>query len=192
MKKKHTLSQRAQLILLAVSFCIGVPTTYWLTDGELRKIHWLYALIVLIAVISDAAFVRLLLSLLHRKKVFSKAIGAIGRVLKAVGRRVSRVAEKTFGSLFSKNKTFIGGKRERAFVIESHEKQEKTRRRKMPRLPKNATEREKIRYEYVSYVFGKDRDIPSSLTPNEVGARLDPKGEDAELFKLYNGARYAE
>ena len=192
MSRKAKISPRAQWILLAVCFCAGVPLTYWLSDPHLRKIGWLYALIAVFAIASDVMFFRILFMIMKRKKVVSRIFGGVGRVLRAIGGRISRAAQKTFGRMFTKNKTFIGGVRERRFVMETREKQEKSHRRKMPHLSKNATERERIRYEYISYVFKKDKDVPSHLTPSEVGKRLDPSGEDKHIFDNYNGARYAE
>ena len=60
----------------------------------------------------------------------------------------------------------------------------------MPKLSKNANEKEKIRYEYASYVFKKDKDISPALTPNEVEKHLDAAGEDHMIFERYNDARY--
>jgi len=192
MNKKSKLSMRARYVILAVSFCAGVPLSYLLFDAELRKINWLYALVAVAAVAFDVVFFKMLISIMRHKKVMSKLFGKVGRALKILGKKIGAVASKTIGSLFSKNKTFISGTMERRFVIETRESAEKRRHKKLPKLQKDATEREKIRYRYASYVFERERDIDATLTPSEVGDHLDPAGNDKEIFESYNGARYAE
>jgi hypothetical protein len=84
------------------------------------------------------------------------------------------------------------GKSERTFVFETHTSGTGQTKRRLPRLTKNASEREKIRYEYICYVFKKDKNISSTLTPNEVGHYLDETGEDHAIFENYNEARYTD
>ena len=73
-------------------------------------------------------------------------------------------------------------------VTESRAKEEKN----SPNWGENASEREKARHAYTVFVFKRDKDIPSVLTPSEVAVRLDEKGENAEIFTNYNFARYSE
>lgn len=179
-------------ILLAVYFCLGVPLSYYAISGTARSTAWLYAMNVIFAVTADVLFFRKLFYLMRRHKVVSKVSRALKKALGKLAGKIGAAADRIFGGIRSRGKSFIGGKRERRFIFTDGDGTVKHRRRKMPRLPKNATEREKKRYAYVAYVFKKDKDIPSHLTPNEVGARLDPTGGDRGVFDDYNGARYAE
>lgn len=101
-----------------------------------------------------------------------------------------RAAEKFAGN--RSGKVFLDGKEERSFAIETRERKHTKRKKKLPKLGENASEREKARYAYTVFVFRKDKDIPSALTPSEVAVRLDSGGGNEMIFKNYNFARYSE
>lgn len=181
---------KPRMIVLAVTFCIGVPATYLLFNNDLRQIHWLYSLIIITALSADIVFVRTLILIFKSFKIGKKLADGIKKMLSFIGRKIISAAEKAIGGRLSKGKRFIGGKSERSFVFESRNGRFDKIRKKMPKLPKNATERQRVRYEYISYVYKKEKSIPPYLTPSEVGSRLDPDGSDAPIFENYNGARY--
>ena len=76
--------------------------------------------------------------------------------------------------------------------METRERKHRGNRKKLPKLAKDASEREKARHAYTVFVFKKEKDIPSVLTPSEVAVRLDEKGENRDIFINYNFARYSE
>ena len=76
--------------------------------------------------------------------------------------------------------------------METRERKHNRNRRKLPKLARDASDREKARHAYTVFVFNKEKDIPSVLTPSEVAVRIDEKGENADIFHNYNFARYSK
>ena len=76
--------------------------------------------------------------------------------------------------------------------METRDRKNVRQRKKLPRLSKDASEREKARHAYTVFVFKREKDVPSVLTPSEVAVRLDEKGENRDIFINYNFARYSE
>ena len=126
-----------------------------------------------------------------RKNEIPNVLGGLGKIFAAAFRRIARIVERVSDTIH-KDKNLVEGRSERSFVFETHSADTGRSKRKLPRLGKNATERERIRHEYAVYVFRKDKNISCALTPNEVEARLDETGEDHMIFAKYNEARYEE
>ncbi len=185
-------SLRLKKCLLAVYFVCGGTCTFELTVERIRENQNLYAIMTVLAIVFDVLFFKTLFFLL-KQKALPQAVNALGKLFSAVFKRIGTLVEKV-SDVFSQNKdkTFVEGKNERTFVFEVRSDKAGQVRRKLPKLSKNANERERIRYEYTCYVFKRDRDISSSLTPNEVGAYLDETGEDKPIFDNYNTARYTK
>ncbi len=182
---------RLERFLLAVWFVLGGSATFYLTVDRIRENRELYALVAIAAFLFDGLFFKTFFSLIRQKElpeVFKLAGNALFVLLRAVGKLSERISDTVHRS----EKHLVDGKHERSFVFETHEKNERIRRRKLPKLPKNADEKAKIRHAYTAFVFEKDRDIPSHLTPHEVEARIDPKHDRKELFSAYDAARYSE
>ena len=76
--------------------------------------------------------------------------------------------------------------------METRSAKNQKNKKKMPKLSKNPSKREKARYAYTEFVFKKDKNIAPDLTPSEVAVRLDEKRENEEIFINYNIARYSE
>jgi hypothetical protein len=187
--KKIISSPLAEKILFAVSLVLGSYFTSLALDRELWKKPTLHIFIFALAVIFDAYLLMLLRKMLKRK-VFPVIRGAARKLFSAVFRRIMRVAEKFSGN--RNGKIFVDGKEERSFAVETRDRKQIKRKKKLPKLGENASEREKARHAYTVFVFKRDKDIPSVLTPSEVAVRLDENGENAEIFTNYNFARYSE
>ncbi len=186
MKKKHGVLFRK--LLLAFCFIFGGAATFYLSVDRLREKPLLYTGIAICAIVLDLLFFRTLFSLMREKEI-PNVFAGLGRLFSVVFRGVARIVERVSDTVH-RQKTLVEGKTERTFVFETREGGESRNRRKLPRLPKNAGERERIRHEYAVYVFKRDKNIPAHLTPSEVERRLDETGEDHMIFERYNGARY--
>ena len=185
-------SPKLKKLLLAVYFVLGGTFTFELTVERVRENQNLYAIMTVLALVFDILFFKTLFSL-FKEKALPTVMTAVGKVFSAVFRHIGRLVEKVSDAFSpNKDKTFMDGKSERTFVFETHTSGAGQARRKLPKLPKDATDRQRIRHEYACYVFKKDKNISSALTPNEVGERLDETGEDREIFESYNDARYTE
>ena len=179
----------AEKIFFAIALVLGSYFTSLALDRELWKKPTLHIFIFALAAIFDAYLLMILRKMLKRK-VFPVIRGAARKLFSSVFRRIMRVAEKFSGN--RNGKIFVDGKEERSFVLETRDRKQIKRRKKLPKLGENASEREKARHAYTVFVFKRDKDIPSVLTPSEVAVRLDEKGENAEIFTNYNFARYSE
>ena len=187
--KKIISSPLAEKILFAVALACGSYFTSLALDRELWKRPTFHIFIFALAVLFDG-YLFMILKRILKRKVFP-AIGTVARkVFSGVFRRIMRVAEKLAGN--RSGKVFVDGKEERSFAVETRERKHMRKRKKLPKLAENASEREKARHAYTVFVFKKDKDIPSVLTPSEVAVRLDSTGENADIFKNYNFARYSE
>jgi hypothetical protein len=185
-------SVRLQKLLLALYFVLGGTFTFYLTVERIREDQNIYAIVTVLAIFFDVLFFKTLFSLLNRRAIPRMAV-SIGKAFSSIFRRIGRLVERVSDAFSSdKDKTFMEGKSERTFVFETHTSGTGQTKRRLPRLTKNASEREKIRYEYTCYVFKKDKNISSTLTPNEVGHYLDETGEDHAIFENYNEARYTD
>ena len=187
--KKIISSPLTEKILFAVALVLGSYFTSLALDRELWKRPTLHMFIFALAAIFDAYLIFVLRKILKRK-VFPVIGGAARKLFSSVFRRMMRVAEKFAGN--RNGKVFVDGKEERSFAMETRARKQRTGRKKLPRLGENAGEREKARYAYTVFVFKRDKDIPSALTPSEVAVRLDGGGENADIFENYNYARYSE
>jgi hypothetical protein len=186
------ISPKLKNFLLAVYFVLGGTFTFELTVERVRENTNLYAIMTVLAIVFDALFFKLFFSL-FKEKALPTVMTAVGKVFYAVFRRIGRLVEKVNDALSpNKDKTCMDGKSERTFVFETHTGGAGQTRRKLPKLQKDATERQKIRYAYTCYVFKKDKNMSSALTPNEVALQLDENGEEKTLFENYNEARYTE
>ncbi|MBQ9748399.1 MAG: hypothetical protein IJV98_06410 [Clostridia bacterium] len=186
--KKKRLPVWLQKLLLAAYFVFGGTFTFYLTVDRVRDDPYLYAGCAAAAIALDTLFFKNLFSLMHRREL-PNVFSGLGKLFSAVFRGVARLAERISDAVH-KEKTIVEGKSERTFVFETHTGGAERRRRRLPKLARDANERERIRYEYTVYVFKRDKNIPASLTPNEVERRLDETGEDHAVFERYNGARY--
>ena len=185
-------SERLQKLLLAVYFVLGGTFTFYLTVERIREDQNLYAIVTVLAIVFDVLFFKTLFSLLNRRAI-PKMAASIGKAFSAIFRRIGHLVERVSDAFSpNKDKSFMEGKNERTFVFETHASGLGQTKRKLPKLAKNASDREKIRYEYTCYVFKKDKNISSALTPNEVGHYLDETGEDHAVFENYNEARYTD
>lgn len=183
------LSYRAKKILLPISFVIAFGLSFVLSFERLREMKLCFMLLFFAAVAADILFLMLLNALLKRT-LYPKIKSGFSRMAGALTRRMRHLAAKVTGRVSDGSKVFLEGKNERSFVFEIYERKQHKIHRKLPKLSKNADEKEKIRYEYAAYVFRKDKDISPMLTPNEVEKQLDETGEDHMIFKRYNDARY--
>ncbi len=189
--KKLKQSKTFQKLLLAVWFVLGGTCTFELGVDRIQENKNLYAIMTILAVVFDFLFFKTLFSL-AKERAFPMLAKTAGKTLAFLFRGLAKLAEKVSDTFSREHKTFMEGKNERSFVFEMHHKQAEGEKRKLPKLGKDASEREKIRHAYASYVFRKNKNVSSALTPNEVARELDRDGEDREIFEMYNEARYTE
>ena len=188
--KKFLRSSWFEKILLAVYLILGAYFTSLAMDDELWRKYMLHIFITILAIVFDVLFFRLAHKSLKRK-VLPVLKQGIRKAFSSVFRRIGKLTRK----ISSKNrngKIFVEGKDERSFAFERRNGKTEKNKKKMPKLSKNPSEREKARYAYTAFVFKKDKNISPVLTPNEVAVRLDGKGESSEVFINYNIARYSE
>lgn len=184
------LSLRWNRFLLAVCFVLGGTFTFELSVERIQANQYLYASMAVLAIVFDFWFFKILFFLLNQRAI-PQTLTAISKMFSTVFRYIGRIVERVSDAISpNKDKTFMEGKSERTFVFETYTSGTGQTRRKLPKLSKNATDREKTRYAYTCYVFKKDKNISSALTPNEVEEYLDETGEDHEIFENYNEARY--
>ena len=188
--KKILHSPPAEYMLLAVYLLIGAYFTNLAFDRELWRQYTLHIAITVLAVFFDVLALRLIRKILKRKAIPLLRQG-ISKVFSSVFRHISKITGK-FSVGERNGKIFINGKEERSFAMETRNPRTQKNKKKMPKLSKNPSEREKARYAYTEFVFRKDKNIPPDLTPNEVAVRLDEKRENEEIFMNYNIARYSE
>lgn len=190
MKPFKKLSPKTENILCAIFFTIGFALTFLSLQKEFQKYYLLHMIIFIIAMASDILFFRLLYVILKRKALpflTEKVKNAFSFVFRHIFRFANKIGEK----YRPKDKIFIAGENERSFAFEINTAKTIKNRKKLPKLAKDASEREKIRYEYTCFVFKHDKNIPSVLTPNEVALKLDANGDNKEIFENYNEARYS-
>ena len=188
--KKFLRSPLCGYLWLSVCLLAGAYFTNLAFDRELWKQYTLHIVITLIAAFFDISALRLLCKILKRKAVPMLRQG-LSKAFSSVFRRIARLTRK-FSSAGQNGKIFVEGKEERSFAIEIRNAKTVKSKKKMPKLSKNPTEREKARYAYTAFVFKKDKNISPVLTPSEVAVRLDENGENGEIFSNYNFARYSE
>ncbi|MBQ3490842.1 MAG: hypothetical protein IJA86_09655 [Clostridia bacterium] len=177
-------------ILAVIYLLLGAYFTNMALDKELWRQYTVHIAITVLAIVFDILFCRLAHKILKRKALPAFRQG-VRKVFSSVFRHISKI-KKHFSAKERNGKIFVEGKEERSFVIESRSAKTHKNKKKMPKISKNPSEREKARYAYTAFVFKKDKDISSVLTPNEVSVRLDEKGENSEIFSNYNIARYSE
>ncbi|MBE6665398.1 MAG: hypothetical protein E7603_04120 [Ruminococcaceae bacterium] len=176
--------------LLAVYLLLGAYFTNLAFDRELWHRYTLHIFITILAVFFDVLAFQLLRKILKRKAIPMLKQG-IAKAFSSVFRRIAKITGRT--SLKERDgKIFVEGSEERSFAIERRSAKNSKSKKKMPKLSKNPSEREKARYAYTEFVFKKDKNISSVLTPSEVAVRLDEKGENREIFINYNIARYSD
>ena len=186
------LSMRWNQFLLAVCFVLGGTFTFELSVERIQANQYLYASMAVLAIVFDFWFFKILFFLLNQRAI-PQALTSISKMFSTVFQYIGRIVERVSDAISpNKDKTFMEGKSERTFVFETYTSGTGQSRRKLPKLSKNASDREKIRYAYTCYVFKKDKNISSALTPNEVEHYLDETGEDHEIFENYNEARYTD
>ena len=177
-------------ILFAAYLLLGAYFTNLALDRELWRQYTLHIFITALAVFFDVLAFRLLRRILKRKAIPMIKQG-IAKAFSSVFRRLSKITGRT--SLKERGgKIFVQGAEERCFAVERRGIKNLKSKKKMSKLSKNPSEREKARYAYTEFVFKKDKNIPSVLTPSEVAVYLDEKGENREIFTNYNIARYSE
>ena len=177
-------------ILFAVYLLLGAYFTNLALDDKLWQRYTLHIMITALALFFDILFFRLTHRILKRKVIPTIRQG-IRKASSFVFRRIKNLARKV-SSQTRNGKIFVEGTEERHFVMEKRNVKNIGKKKKMPKLSKNPTARERARYEYTAFVFKKDKNIPSVLTPSEVAVFLDEKGENREIFENYNVARYSE
>ena len=186
------LSLRWNQFLLAVCFVLGGTFTFELSVDRIQADKYLYALMAVQAIFFDFWFFKILFFILNQRAI-PKVFATVSKVFSSVFRYIGRIVERVSDALSpNQDKSFMNGKNERTFVFEMYTSGTGQTRRKLPKLSKNASDREKTRYAYTCYVFKKDKNISSALTPNEVESYLDETGEDHEIFENYNEARYTD
>ena len=183
------ISYRTKKILLPIFFVVAFGLSFLLSFERLREMKLLFMLLFFAAMAADILFWMLLNAIL-RRTLYPKIKNGMTRMGHAIVKRVGRLIAKASGRFSDGNRVFLNGKNERTFVFEFTENKVQKNHRRMPKLSKNADEKEKIRYAYTAYVFKKDKDIDASLTPSEVEKRLDETGEDHAVFERYNAVRY--
>ena len=188
MKKKYSVL--IQKISLALYFIFGGTFTFYLSVDRIREKEYLYVGCGVMAIVLDLLFFRTLFALM-KKGELPNVFAGVGKLFSIVFRSVARLTEKISDAVH-KDKIIVEGKTERAFVFETHASSSVRARKKLPHLARNASERERIRHEYAVYVFKRDKNIPSHLTPQEVERRLDETGEDHAVFERYQIVRYGE
>ena len=166
----------------------------YFTDLALDETLWnrptLHILIFFCALFFDIFLFRLMHKMLKRKAIPALK-NTVRKAFSALYKRIASLT-KNFSGRSHNGKIFVEGKDERSFAMESRERKHNRNRKKLPKLAKDAGEREKARHAYTVFVFKKEKDIPSVLTPSEVAVRLDEKGENRDIFINYNFARYSE
>lgn len=188
--KKLFYSPLFEKLLLVIYLILGAYFTNLMFDRELWNQYTLHTLIMVIAVFFDILAFRLLRKILKRKAIPMIKQG-IAKAVSSVFRRIAKITGKKT-SRERREKLFVVGKEERSFAIERRSSKNSKSKKKLPKLSKNPSERERARYVYAEFVFKKDKDISPVLTPSEVAVRLDKKGENREIFINYNIARYSE
>lgn len=177
-------------LLLVFYLLVGAYFTNLALDRELWRQYTLHIFITVLAVFFDVLAFRLLRNILKRKAIPMLKQG-IAKAFSSVFRRLSKITGRT--SLKERGgKIFVEGAEERSFAIERKSAKNSKSKKRMPKLSKNPSEREKARYAYTEFVFKKDKNIPSVLTPSEVAVYLDKNGENRDIFTNYNIARYSE
>ena len=187
---KILFSPIAEKILLALLLLAGAFFTDLSLDGELWKKPAVHIPVLLAAVALDVLFFLLLRKVL-RRRVIPALRDTVRKAFSSLYRRIARITRK-FSHKSRSGKIFVDGKEERSFTVEVRERKSAKIRKRLPKLSKDASEREKARHSYTVFVFKRDRDIPSVLTPSEVAVRLDEKGENRDIFINYNFARYSK
>lgn len=188
--KKIKSSPLAEKILFAILLVFGAYFTDLALDETLWKRPTLHIFIFICAVFFDACLFRQLHKMLKRKAI-PVLKDKVKKAFSALYKRIAK-ATKKFSGRSGNGKIFVDGKDERSFAVESRDRKQAKRKKKLPALPKNADERQKARHAYTVFVFKKEKDIPSVLTPSEVALRIDEKGENADIFHNYNFARYSK
>ncbi len=188
--KKILHNPWTEKILAAVCLLLGAYFTDLALDDKLWRQYTLHITITLLAIFFDVLFCRLAHRMLKRK-AFPALRQGMQKVFSSFFRRISKI-KKRFSSKERNGKIFVEGKEERSFAIETKSAKISKNKKKMPKLSKNPSKREMARYAYTAFVFRKDKNISSVLTPSEVAVRLDEKGENREIFINYNIARYSE
>ncbi len=183
-------SVRLRKLLLAAYFVLGGTFTFYLGVERVQENKELYAITTVLAIVFDFLFFKTLFSLFGRRAMETVTKRA-GKLFSVLFRGIGKLCELVGDAFLPKDRTFVEGKSERSFVFETHGGEGGVKR-KLPKLPKNASDREKIRHAYTVYVFKKDKNISGALTPSEVARRLDAPREDAPVFERYNDARYTE
>ncbi len=188
--KKIRSSPLAEKVIFIVLAIAGAYFTDLALDEKLLARPVLHILILLCALFFDVSLLRLLHKMLKRR-VIPAVKNTARKAFSALFRRIGRIARNFTGN--NRNgKIFVEGKEERSFAMETRDRKNAKQRKKLPRLSKDASEREKARHAYTVFVFKREKDVPSVLTPNEVAVRLDEKGEHKDIFTNYNFARYSE
>ncbi len=188
--KKIRSSPLAEKILFAVCAVLGAYFTNLALDERLLERPTLHILILLCAAFFDICLLRIIHKMLKRR-VIPAVKNTARKAFSALFRRIGRIAGRFTGNIRN-GKIFVEGKEERSFAVETRDRKNVRQRKKLPRLSKDASEREKARHAYTVFVFKREKDVPSVLTPSEVAVRLDEKGENRDIFTNYNYARYSE
>ena len=188
--KKIKTSPIAEKILFAVLLVLGAYFTDLTLDETLWKRPTLHILIFVCALFFDICLFRLMHKMLKRKAI-PVLKNTMRKAFSALYKRIAHLT-KNFSGHSHGGKIFVNGKEERSFAMEAHGRRHIKNRKKLPKLAKDASEREKARHAYTVFVFKKEKDIPSVLTPSEVAVRLDREGENRDIFINYNYARYSE
>ena len=188
--KKIRSSPLAEKILFAVCLVLGAYFTDLALDERFLERPTLHILILLCAAFFDICLLRIIHKMLKRR-VIPAVKNTARKAFSALFRRIGRIA-RSFTGNNRNGKIFVEGKEERSFAVETRDRKNVRQRKKLPRLSKDASEREKARHAYTVFVFKREKDVPSVLTPSEVAVRLDEKGENRDIFTNYNYARYSE
>ena len=188
--KKIISSPLAEKILFVVCALLGAYFTNLALDERFLERPTLHILILLCAAFFDICFLRIIHKMLKRR-VIPAVKNTARKAFSALFRRIGRIARSLTGNTRN-GKIFVEGKEERSFAVETRDRKNVRQRKKLPRLSKDANEREKARHAYTVFVFKREKDVPSVLTPSEVAVRLDEKGENRDIFTNYNYARYSE
>ena len=188
--KKIKTSPIAEKILFAVLLVLGAYFTDLALDETLWKRPTLHILIFVCALFFDICLFRLMHKMLKRKAI-PVLKNTMRKAFSALYKRIAHLT-KNFSGHSHGGKIFVNGKEERSFAMEAHGRRHIKNRKKLPKLAKDASEREKARHAYTVFVFKKEKDVPSVLTPSEVAVRLDREGENRDIFINYNYARYSE
>ena len=188
--KKIKTSPIAEKILFAVLLVLGAYFTDLALDETLWKRPTLHILLFVCALFFDICLFRLMHKMLKRKAI-PVLKNTMRKAFSALYKRIAHLT-KNFSGHSHGGKIFVNGKEERSFAMEAHGRRHIKNRKILPKLAKEASEREKARHAYTVFVFKKEKDVPSVLTPSEVAVRLDREGENRDIFINYNYARYSE